>query len=70
MRLAKPSMKPLLHGTGEVPMGIESGFYGDLDDGKSQKIHFKTLVSIKKSTIAGISALPNLVWKGFFMTGT
>jgi hypothetical protein len=30
-------MKPLLHGTGEVPTGIESGFYWDLDDGKAQK---------------------------------
>jgi hypothetical protein len=54
-------MKPLLHGTGEVPMGIESEFYGDLDDGKSQKIHFKALVPIKKSTIASISALLNFV---------
>ncbi|MFT4855455.1 MAG: hypothetical protein ACI8YP_002761 [Algoriphagus sp.] len=63
-------MKPLLHGTGEVPIGIESGFYGNLDDGKSQEIHFKALVPIKKSTIVSISALLNLVWKGFFMTGT
>ena len=27
VRLAKPSMKPLLHETGEVLMGIESGFW-------------------------------------------
>ena len=55
---------------GEVPMGIESEFHVDLGDGKTQKIHFKELDSIKKSTIASISALLNLVWKGFFMTGT
>jgi len=60
-------MKPLLHGTGEVPMGIESRFYEGMDDRKAQKIHFKALVSIKKSTIDSISALLNHDWKGFFV---
>ena len=61
------TMKPLLHETGEVPIGIESEFQLDLYFLTAEKVSSELFVAVKKSSKFSIYSLSKPVLEGLFL---
>ncbi|MBD3631312.1 hypothetical protein [Cyclobacterium sp.] len=59
-------MKTLLHGTGEVPMEIESVFFGYRVVLTGYKVRDGVEILLKNQFLLCIIAFPSIFWKGFF----